>query len=154
MLVMALIFMNYHDELWDRAVPVKKEEVEVGDVLILGEKRVLDPVYPDVVEVRVISFNADETVTVISRVGGVESVKLSDLRRPDWWRQPYSWMSFGMKRRHYRRPLHKDEMLKHGVALVGDRGLDVGHRDFMFADFVRSMEEGLAIGRARKRKRA
>ena len=149
-----LLFMDYNDELWKGAVPVKEEEVEVGDVLILNEKRVLDPVYPDVVEVRVISLNADETVTVISRGGGVESVKLSDLRRPDWWEQPLYWMAFGMRRRHYRRPTNKDEMMKHGVVLVGDRGIDVGHRDFMFEDFVRSMEEGLAIGRERKRKRA
>ena len=139
-----LAFMNYNAGFWLGAVQVKKEEVEVGDVLILSEKR-LSGVYPDVVEVRVMSVNPDETVTVIVRGGGgVENVKLTDLRRPDWWTTPLYWTSGGLRTvPRYRRPTNKDEMLKHGVALAGDCGIDVGHCDFMIYDFIRSMEEGI-----------
>ena len=111
----------------------------MGDVLILGESR-LSGVYPDVVEVRVMSINPDETVTVIVRGGGgVENVKLTDLRRPDWWTTPRYWTSGGPRSvPMYRRPTNKDEMLKHGVVVTGDRGIDDGHRDFMS-----SMEEAI-----------
>ena len=138
-----LVFMNYNAGFWLGAVKVKKEEIEVGDVLILGECCRLE-CYPEVVEVRVISVNLDETVTVILRGGGVESVRLNNLRRLDWWTTPLYWTSRGPRTiPRYRRPTNKDEMLKHGVAVAGDCGIDVGHRDFMFHDFVASMEEGI-----------
>ena len=135
-----LVFMNYNAGFWLGAVKVKKEDIEVGDVLILGDCR-RSGCYPEVVEVRVISVNLDETVTVILRGGGVESVRLNNLRRPDWWTTPQFWSSQSPRTiPRFRRPTYKDKMLKHGVAVTGDRGIDDGHRDVMFHDYVASME--------------
>ena len=114
------------------------------------------------VEVRVISVNGDETATAILRGGGVESVRLSNLRRPDWWAKPRYWLSQGPRTiPRFRRPTYKDEMLKHGVAVTrvvnynsdgseseesdsDGPGIDDGHQDVMFNDYVASME--LALG--------
>ena len=137
--------MNYNHGFWLGAVRVKEEEIEVGDVLALGDcKRFGRYPYPEVVEVRVVSVNGDGTVTVILRGGGVENVRLDNLRRPDWWSTPRFWRSQGPRTTpRYRRPTHKDKMLKHGVAVAGDPGIDDGHCDVMFVDYVASMEAGL-----------
>ena len=34
-----LVFCNYNAHFWDGAVKVENEEIEVGDVLILGDCR-------------------------------------------------------------------------------------------------------------------
>ena len=112
-----LVFCDYNTRFWDGAVKVLKDEIEVGDVLILGGCRRLGW-RSGVVEVRVMLLNCDKTVTVIVRGGGVENVKIGNLRRPDWFSKPHSWRSLGPRGYHrYQRPLFKDDMLKHGVAI-------------------------------------
>ena len=61
---------------------MKKEEIEVGNVLILGNCQ-HPGCYPEVVEVRVMAVNANETVIVILRFGGVENVEMSNFWHPD-----------------------------------------------------------------------
>ena len=150
-----LLFMNYNHHFWDGSVKVDKEEIEVGDVLILGDRRRSD-VYPEVVEVRLLSINENETATVIVRDGGVENVRLDNLRRPDWNKLPQYWISRGPRTiLHYRRPTYKDDMLKHGVAVtrvidydsdgneLDDAVFDaqrIDYLDFMLRDFLASME--------------
>ena len=150
-----LLFMNYNSHFWDGSVKVDKEELEVGDVLILGDRRRPD-MYPEVVEVRLLSINDDETATVIVRDGGVENVRLDNLRRPDWNKLPQYWISRGPRTiPHYRRPTYKDDMLKHGVAVTRVINYDsdgfelddaefnaqrIDYLDFTFRDFVASME--------------
>ena len=110
-----LVFYNYSTRFWDGAVRVKLEDIVVGDVLIIGDCR-HPGCYPSVDEVCVMAVNANKTVTVIKRAGGdVESVKLRDLWRPDWFKMPYRYLSLGPRRCQFRRPLLKDDMLKHGV---------------------------------------
>ena len=140
-----LVWMNYNAGFWLGAVRVKEEEIKVGDVLVLGDcLRLEREPYCDVVEVRVIAVNYDGSATVIVRGGGVENVGLDNLRRPDWWSTPRFWRSGGPRGiPRYRRPLHKDEMLKHGVAVVGDIGINAGHRDFMARDWYLSMQAGI-----------
>ena len=112
-----LVFCDYSARFWDGAVKVLKDEIKVGDLLILGGCR--RPGWRSgVVEVRVMSLNCDKTVTAIVRGGGVENVKIGNLRRPDWFSKPRSWRSLGPRGYHrYQRPLFKDDMLKHGVAI-------------------------------------
>ena len=113
-----LVFYNYNARFLNGAVRVKKEEIEVGDVLIFDDRR-RPGCYPTVVEVCVMAVNADETVMVILRFGSVENVKLSNLWRPDWFTKPYRWLSGGPRiNRRFRRPLFKDNMLKHGVEVA------------------------------------
>ena len=118
MVLRHLVFYNYDGRFWNGAVKVTKEEIDVGDVLILGDCR-RPGLYPEVVEVRVIAVNDDETVTVIVRGGGVENVRISNLWRPDWFTRPRFWLSRGPRSiPRFRRPLFKDKMLKHGVAVT------------------------------------
>ena len=68
----------------------------------------------------------NETVTVIVRGGGVENVRVDNLRQPDWYTKPYYWGSLGPRFiPHYRRPLFKDNMLAHGVEVA--RVVNFGH---------------------------
>ena len=150
-----LLFMNYNHHFWDGAVKVEKEEIEVGDVLILGD-RPRPGWYPEVVEVCLLSVNDNETATVIVRGGGVENVRLGNLRRPDWYKLPRYWLSGGSRTiPHYRRPTYKDDMLKHGVAVTRvvnydsdgsesddseSNGHEIDYLDVMFGDYVASME--------------
>ena len=113
-----LVFCNYNSNFWDNVVKVVREEIEVGDVYILGD-RLRPGCYPEVVEVRVMSVNINRTVTVIVKGGRVENVRLDNLRQPDWYTKPYYWGSLGPRFiPHYRRPLFKDDMLAHGVEVV------------------------------------
>ena len=137
-----LCWMNYNHGFWLGAVRVKEEEIEIGDILCLADRKRLGRYpYPVVVEVRVVSLNSDGTATVILRGGGVENVRLDKLRRPDWWTTPRYWYCQGPRCiPRLRMPTHKDEMLKHGVAIAGDPGIDDGHRDVTYEDYVASME--------------
>ena len=152
-----LVFCNYNCGFWDDAIKVDREEIEVGDVYILGD-RMRPGSNPEVVEVRVMSINVNETVTVIVRGGGVENVRVDNLRQPDWYTKPYYWGSLGPRFiPHYRRPLFKDDMLSHGVEVVRvfghngfesdesgsemdesedeDTGPAIRRRDYMMQDF-------------------
>ena len=147
-----LVFCNYNARFWDGAVKVAKEEVEVGDVLILGD-RWRPGRNPEVVEVCVMSVNNDETATVIVRGGRVENVRLGNLRRPDWYTKPRFWLSLGPRTiPRFKRPLFKDDMLKHGVEVTcivnynhnesesdesesDEAEANDEHPDFMFEDF-------------------
>ena len=104
------------------------------------------------------SINVNETVTVIVRGGGVENVRVDNLRQPDWYTKPYYWGSLGPRFiPHYRRPLFKDNMLAHGVEVVrvygddfesdesgsemdesddGSVQLDYGRPDYIFEDWL------------------
>ena len=148
-----LVFCNYNSRFLDDAVMVVKEEIEVGDVYILGDRR-RPGCYPEVVEVRVMSVNINETVTVIVRVGGVENVIMDNLRQLDWYKKPLYWLSGGPRGiPHYRRPLFKDDMLTHGVEVTRVVNYDLNESesdeseseeaernderpDYMFEDFL------------------
>lgn len=88
---------------------VKLDNIEVGDVLIIGDGK-RRGCYPDTDEVRVMAVNANETLTVIKRYGGVENVKLCDLWRPDFLRLPRRFLNCGPRTVCYQRPLFKDDM--------------------------------------------
>ena len=151
-----LLFMNYNRHFWDGAVKVDKDEIEVGDVLILGDRQRPLGWFTKFVEVRVLSVNGNDTATVMLRGGGVENVRLDNLKRPDWNKLPRYWISRGPRTiPHYRRPTNKDDMLKHGVAVVcvidydsdgnelDDAVFDaqrIDYSDFMLRDFLASME--------------
>ena len=150
--------MTYNHHFWDGAVKVEKEEIEIGDILILGD-RWRPGGYTEVVEVCVMSLNPGDTATVVVRGGGVENVRLDNLKRPDWFKMPRYWSSGRVRTIcHYRRPLHKDDMLKHGVAVTrvltydsdGDEsdgsesdGIAIDYSDFMFEDYIKSKESGI-----------
>ena len=131
-----LLFMNYNHHFWDDSVKVWKDEIEVGDIFILAGRSRFDR-FPYHVEVRLLSVNDDETATVKVRDGGVENVRLDYLRRPDWNTKPRYWTSERPRNPpFYRRPICKDDMLKHGVAVTrpAPNVQQIDYLDFMFGD--------------------
>ena len=111
---------------------VWKDEIEVGDIFILSGRSRFDT-YPHYVEARLLSVNDDETATV--------KVRDRLLRRPNWNTKPHFWdteRTVYPGLRFTRRPICKDDMMKHGVAVTRP-GSDVQHidcSDFMFRDYI------------------
>ena len=152
----ALLFMNYHSHFWDGSVKVDRDDIEVGDIFVIEGRRVCPGWSPAPAEVRVLSVNDNDTATVMVRGGSVENIKLDRLRQPKWSKVPQFYMSYGPRSiPFYRRPTHKDDMLKHGVAVThrneyDDEGnlLDdeeffaqrIDTSDFMMRDYFDSIE--------------
>ena len=63
MVLRHLVFYNYDGRFWNGAVKVTKEEIDVGDVLILGDCR-RPGLYPEVVEVCVIANMLEHVVEI------------------------------------------------------------------------------------------
>ena len=97
---------------------VEVDNIEVGDVLILGG--LCKGCHPIFGEVHVIAVNVNETLTVIRRIdGGVENVKLQDVWRPDFLRLPLMCLGRGPRTIPcYQRPVCRNEMLRHGLELA------------------------------------
>ena len=153
----ALLFMNYHSHFWDGAVKVDKDDIEIGDIFVIAGHAPRRSGWPaDPVEARVLSVNDNDTATVMVRGGDIESVRLDLLRQPKWSKVPQFYMSYGPRSiPFYRRPTHKDDMLKHGVAVTrldeydddGNLLVDEVYRaqridtsDFMMRDYFDSIE--------------
>ena len=135
-----LLFMTYTNDFWVNAVEVRKDEIEVGDIFILFGRSRFDT-YPHCVEARLLSVNDDETATVKVRDRGVENVKLDLLRRPDWNTKPHFWDTERLMHPNLpfnRRPICKDDMMKHGVAVtrLGSNVQHIDCSDFMFRDYI------------------